>query len=236
MKRIIATVACLVLALSLVGLVGCASSPTSNPSNPTSATTNSNTRSPLTVSESAYHANKYGSIEYVAIIENPNSEWVADSVQVKVTAKDSKGTILFTNTEYVSYIFANGKKAIQGQASSSGSPATVTFEPVVKTSGWTKESTQAGDTDDLFPITNLNEVTSSYGSVAFTGEITNNLKEDVSALKVYVVLRDGAGKLISGYSTYVKDIPSGGTGAFQVYAYGDVPAHASIEAYADHSY
>ncbi len=235
MKKIVAIASCFILAISVVGLVGCSGSMPNNPSSPASATTSSSTHSPLVVSESAYHTNKYGSVEYVAIIENPNSEWVADSVQVKVTAKDAKGTILFTNTEYVSYIFANGKKAIQGQ-SSSGSPATVTFEPVVKTSGWSKESTQAGDTDALFPITNLNEVTSAYGSVTFTGEIANNLKEDVSALKVCVVLRDGEGKLISGYSTYASNLPPGGSSAFQVYAYSDVPAHATIEAYVDHAY
>lgn len=80
----------------------------------------------------------------------------------------------------------------------------------------------------MFEVSGLSAQDSGYGTVNFVGEVTNLTDADRDQAAVVVLLRDEAGAIVGGYTSFVSNVPAGGTTSFDVLGYG-VPAYDAIE-------
>lgn len=237
MKKIIAIAAAGALAFTLAG---CSSStveskpseePTSNQVQKEAAPEN------LNVVESGWSEEADGMISYAVIVENPNAAWMANYANVTVSGKDENGAVLFSNQESLPYLFPGGKQAIcSGANVDAAALSRIEVTASVSERNWTQETVQAADADAVLQVTNLNEIAGEYGDYSFTGELVSNMKEAANSVHVSIVIRDASGSIVRGCDTYVNDVMPGSTTPFQAYAFGDMPEHASYEAYAVYAY
>ncbi len=218
-----------------MGLIGCSTGSIEKKPSEQNSNVVEKTAAPqqLSVAESGYSVDADGFMTYAAVVENPNSNWLANYPKVTVTAKDANGAILFSHDDSITYLFPNGKQAITGFTSVDGSKvASVEATAYQSDKNWTEEDVQGADADSLFEVTNLNEMINEYGRISYTGEVSNKTDQDASAIKISVVLRNAAGAIVGGYYTYVNDVQPGGTSPFQMQATGTPPEHAGYEVYA----
>ncbi len=227
MKKACAIIA--VLALSLCFL-GCSSSSSSGSGGETSSTKSAaDTSSPtnLTLDETGYSVTSSGYVKYGFKMSNPNNNYMAQYPVISITGKAADGSIIFADKQTMMKIYSGETISYGGQAGNGTPPTTVEFTISVDDRNWKKTT----DTrSDLYTISAPNVVVGQYGNTSFTGQIALN-KEDDSATKpaVTVLLRDGAGKIVYGQTTYVSTALSvGAPQAFELSIYKP-PEYANYE-------
>ena len=87
----------------------------------------------------------------------------------------------------------------------------------------------SGDTTGVIPsssfaVSNTNEIVQDYGSVSYTGEITNNSDSDIDMVAVTVILKNN-GAIVYGDTTYVDNLSAGSTRPFEISEY-NLPEHS----------
>lgn len=226
MKRIVALGAAAALAATLAG---CASpSGQEAADNAPSATEQQASPAPaqenkLTVVDSGWSADEEGYVHYGIIIKNEGAQGAQFPV-IKVTGKDADGAVISSDEQTLMEIYPGQELAWGGQAGNGTAPDTVEFEVSASSNNWK----DAEPVEPMFEVSGLSAQDSGYGTVNFVGEVTNLTDADMDQAAVVVLLRDGAGTIVGGYTNFVSNVPTGGTTSFDVLGYG-VPAYETIE-------
>ena len=226
MKRIVALGAAAALAATLAG---CASPSGQEPTDSApSASEQQANQAPaqenkLTVVDSGWSADEQGYVHYGIIIKNEGAQGALFPV-IKVTGKDADGAVISSDEQTLMEINPGQELAWGGQAGNGTAPATVEFELSVGSSNWQ----DADAAEPMFEVSGLSAQDSGYGTVNFVGEVTNLTDADRDQAAVVVLLRDEAGAIVGGYTSFVSNVPAGGTTSFDVLGYG-VPAYDAIE-------
>lgn len=226
MKRIVALGAAAALAATLAG---CASPSGQEPADSApNASEQQASQAPaqenkLTVVDSGWSADEQGYVHYGIIIKNEGAQGALFPV-IKVTGKDADGAVISSDEQTLMEINPGQELAWGGQAGNGTAPATVEFELSVGSSNWQ----DADAAEPMFEVSGLSAQDSGYGTVNFVGEVTNLTDADRDQAAVVVLLRDEAGGIVGGYTSFVSNVPAGGTTSFDVLGYG-VPAYDAIE-------
>ncbi len=226
MKRIVALGAAAALAATLAG---CASPSGQEPADSApSASEQQANQAPaqenkLTVVDSGWSADEQGYVHYGIIIKNEGAQGALFPV-IKVTGKNADGAVISSDEQTLMEINPGQELAWGGQAGNGTAPATVEFELSVGSSNWQ----DADAAEPMFEVSGLSAQDSGYGTVNFVGEVTNLTDADVDQAAIVVLLRDGAGAIVSGYTSFASNVPAGGITSFDVLGYG-VPAYETIE-------
>ena len=226
MKRIVALGAAAALAATLAG---CASPSGQEPADsaPNASEQQANQapaqENKLTVVDSGWSADEQGYVHYGIIIKNEGAQGALFPV-IKVTGKDADGAVISSDEQTLMEINPGQELAWGGQAGNGTAPATVEFELSVGSSNWQ----DADAAEPMFEVSGLSAQDSGYGTVNFVGEVTNLTDADRDQAAVVVLLRDEAGAIVGGYTSFVSNVPAGGTTSFDVLGYG-VPAYDAIE-------
>lgn len=226
MKRIVALGAAAALAATLAG---CASPSGQEPADSAPSTSEQQAdqapaqENKLTVVDSGWSADEQGYVHYGIIIKNEGAQGALFPV-IKVTGKDADGAVISSDEQTLMEINPGQELAWGGQAGNGTAPATVEFELSVGSSNWQ----DADATEPMFEVSGLSAQDSGYGTVNFVGEVTNLTDADRDQAAVVVLLRDEAGAIVGGYTSFVSNVPAGGTTSFDVLGYG-VPAYDAIE-------
>lgn len=226
MKRIVALGAAAALAATLAG---CASPSGQEPADSApNASEQQASQAPaqenkLTVVDSGWSADEQGYVHYGIIIKNEGAQGALFPV-IKVTGKDADGAVISSDEQTLMEINPGQELAWGGQAGNGTAPATVEFELSVGSSNWQ----DADAAEPMFEVSGLSAQDSGYGTVNFVGEVTNLTDADRDQAAVVVLLRDEAGAIVGGYTSFVSNVPAGGTTSFDVLGYG-VPAYDAIE-------
>ncbi|MBC5584461.1 hypothetical protein H8S61_09660 [Eggerthella sp. NSJ-70] len=226
MKRIVALGAAAALAATLAG---CASPSGQEPADsaPNASEQQANQapaqENKLTVVDSGWSADEQGYVHYGIIIKNEGAQGALFPV-IKVTGKDADGAVISSDEQTLMKINPGQELAWGGQAGNGTAPATVEFELSVGSSNWQ----DADAAEPMFEVSGLSAQDSGYGTVNFVGEVTNLTDADRDQAAVVVLLRDEAGAIVGGYTSFVSNVPAGGTTSFDVLGYG-VPAYDAIE-------
>lgn len=226
MKRIVALGAAAALAATLAG---CASPSGQEPADSApNASEQQADQAPaqenkLTVVDSGWSADEQGYVHYGIIIKNEGAQGALFPV-IKVTGKDADGAVISSDEQTLMEINPGQELAWGGQAGNGTAPATVEFELSVGSSNWQ----DADAAEPMFEVSGLSAQDSGYGTVNFVGEVTNLTDADRDQAAVVVLLRDEAGAIVGGYTSFVSNVPAGGTTSFDVLGYG-VPAYNAIE-------
>lgn len=164
---------------------------------------------------------------YVLIIENPNSDYIYEDVDLTIEALDADGVLLDSNFEYGTFL--SGKTALAGYFYDLGAheiaELTVSHVP-------TSDATfsAAADTGSFY-FESVTDTSDDY-STTVEGLIGSDFDQDQEYVEVIVIARDGSGQIIDVNSDYVDRVPGGNKARFDVVFWDPLPAGTTYELYA----
>ena len=209
-------------------------SSTRDPAGDGAAHGNAEYGNPLELVETGWSADESGYVHYAFGLRNTSDSVCIQFPSVEITGRSEDGSVLFSHTQVLMVAFP-GETAYFGSQAGNGNgivPATVDFtilEP--EDYGYVNSSESAS-----FKADNLSAAPDGYGGEIFSGEISvvkdsARVREQSSMLAVSLVLRDDAGAIVYGYSTFVDWPSEGGSRPFSMDVF-DPPAYDSFEVYA----
>lgn len=163
---------------------------------------------------------------YVVLLENPNTDAVFDLASIDIEALDAEGTILDSDSSYLTIL--PGKTAI------SGVYFDVADGTVSELNVRGPDASTAEKVDEIgaFTVADVKPTFDDW-STDVSGTVTSSFAKDQETVKVVVVARDAAGKILGGDFTYVDRLPAGGKAQFKVTFLGEtLPKDATFTAYA----
>lgn len=186
-----------------------APSPTTAPT-PTSAPTPTPAPQALAVLAKGFGQGEYGSASYAFIVENPNPGLAVEDSQYQVAAYDANGTVIKTDSGFITILFPGEKLGIAGdlylpdetqidRLDVQVKPGR--FEPFDQRPEFTTENV-AYVPDDYFP--------------KVTGIVKSPYQKDLENIRVAAVAYDEAGNIIGGGFTYLDFVPANGQAAVEV--------------------
>ena len=189
---------------------------------------------PLELVETGWSADESGYVHYAFGLRNTSDSVCIQFPSVEITGRDDDGTVLFSDTQVLVVSFP-GETTYFGSQAGNGNgtvPATVDFT-VLEPEDY--NYVNSGESAS-FKADNLSAAPDGYGGEIFSGEISvvkdsARVREQSSMLAVSLVLRDDAGAIVYGYSTFVDWPSEGGSRPFSMDVI-DPPAYDSFEVYA----
>ena len=171
-------------------------------------------------------------VTYGAVVENPNDSYAAKNFQIRVTARNTAGTVVGTSSYYGYVLWAKESVGCGDGMSLAGDVDKVEFELIVQEGSWAMLTSFEASGYKSLSIINQNISKDDY-SIRFLGEVKNANNFDIISVQVSALFRGTDGKITGGFFTY-SDIAfkNGGTSPFTGYAYyKDVP-YKTVDFYA----
>ncbi len=207
---------------------------TRNPAGDGAAHGGSGYGNPLELVETGWSADESGYVHYAFGLRNTSDSVCIQLPSVEITGRGEDGSVLFSETLIMANAFA-GETVYFGSEIGNGNgivPATVDFTVLEPDDYSYVNSSESAS----FKADNLSAAPDGYGGEIFSGEISvvkdsARVREQSSTLAASLVLRDDAGAIVYGYSTFVDWPPEGGSRPFSMDVF-DPPAYDSFEVYA----
>ena len=165
-----------------------------------------------------------------AIVENPNTAYAAQYVEVKYTAYDEGGAIAGTSSSVIQVLFPQQKVAVFqqiGQLTAAKVDVEVAQVDDSNFQGWDLDK----DGNPNFNVANLNDTSTDY-MTQVSGTVHNGYSKQ-TGIEVVVVMRDANGVMVDGAMAYVTNAAASDDTAFTAQAYGKVDGYATFEGYAN---
>lgn len=207
----------------LFALAGCGSSDSSS--------SKESEKKQLEITQSGYSPTASGDyLNYAFIITNPNEDYKVIFPNVTITAYAEDGTIIATQDEIFDSLAPGETTADSGTMAMNGqTPAKVEFEAEYDEDDY-YSSTDAAISDQLV-ISNTSVSTDTWGYSKFTGQVENTSDEDLTLVKITVVLKQGD-QIVGGDMTYIDELKAGNTKPFEISAFGTNIEYDNYEFYA----
>ena len=204
---------------------------TRNPAGDGAAHGGSEYGNPLELVETGWSADESGYVHYAFGLRNTSDSVCIQLPSVEITGRGEDGSVLFSETLIMANAFA-GETVYFGSEIGNGNgivPATVDFTVLEPDDYSYVNSSESAS----FKADNLSAAPDGYGGEIFSGEISvvkdsARVREQSGMLAVSLVLRDEAGAIVYGYSTFVDWPPEGGSRPFSMDVI-DPPAYDSFE-------
>ncbi len=159
-------------------------------------------------------ADEWITVNYALELCNSNKKYAVSFPKIYVTVRDNDGKILKTEDQALWGIAADDSYMYAGDISYKGiEPETVEISVQTQEDRFELQADSDMIKSDNLVIANTSKQ-DGY-SISFTGEITNNSKEDLSRVKVVVVYKKGD-KIVGGDIEYMDDLLSGQTLPFEI--------------------
>lgn len=208
-------------------------SSTRDPAGDGAAHGNAEYGNPLELVETGWSADESGYVHYAFGLRNTSDSVCIQLPSVEITGRGEDGSVLFSETLIMANAFA-GETVYFGSEIGNGNgivPATVDFTVLEPDDYSYVNSSESAS----FKADNLSAAPDGYGGEIFSGEISvvkdsARVREQSSMLAVSLVLRDDAGAIVYGYSTFVDWPSEGGSRPFSMDVI-DPPAYDSFEAH-----
>lgn len=204
---------------------------TRNPAGDGAAHGGSEYGNPLELVETGWSADESGYVHYAFGLRNTSDSVCIQLPSVEITGRGEDGSVLFSETLIMANAFA-GETVYFGSEIGNGNgivPATVDFTVLEPDDYSYVNSSESAS----FKADNLSAAPDGYGGEIFSGEISvvkdsARVREQSSTLAASLVLRDDAGAIVYGYSTFVDWPSEGGSRPFSMDVF-DPPAYDSFE-------
>lgn len=180
----------------------------------------------LVLGETAFGVDADNGMGWYAVqLTNPNNDYVFGTAGIDVEAYDASGVLIDTDSNYGTIL--SGTSWFVGRFLNIGSAQIDHIE----VRGPTADAATYSPAADTGSFT-LGEITtgSEYDWMTVNGTVTSNFSEDQDMVRIDLVARDGAGKIIGVDFTFTDRVPAGGTAAWNVNLW-KVPLDSKIEAY-----
>ena len=181
----------------------------------------------LGVVEAAFGQSEYDPSTwwYVIIVENPNPEHALRFAGFDIEAVGADGLILDTGSNYVDML--PGRTALTGMFTKVGAHTIDHLEVRGP------DISEAEHEPDLgaFTITDV-AGTSDEWSTTVGGTLSGTFAEELTNVRIEVVVRDAAGQIVGSDSTYVDRLPAGGQARFESMFFDPLPEGTTFEVFA----
>ncbi len=208
-KKLISVLSAGVMAFALFGMAGCSSEGDS--ATPKEMTTEEINAQDIQVTESGFTVLPDQTVSYAFTVENPNTEYVGNSVTFTIEGYDENDVMLIGGGETIQEVYPGITTAAAGTAYLSDTGATIArFEvkPLMQNVVWTKCQQSTEELQGMFQLSD-DKVTEADGTMAVTGKISSELPESTSSAEasaldnrrdahVVAILRDADGKILCG--------------------------------------
>ncbi|TMR10192.1 hypothetical protein ETD86_40635 [Nonomuraea turkmeniaca] len=163
-------------------------------------------------------------VTWAGVLSNANPWHFGEHVVATIVGHDAKGIEVVRLDQPLDAVPPGGSLAFTGQASAAEKPAKVTIQ--YRPAQW-RSAARIPSAFQQFPITRAQTLRQKDGSYLITGYVGNPYQLSASSLVVNALLRDKAGKLLGGGSTFVDDVKAGSPPRFILTVSG-LPARAEI--------
>lgn len=164
---------------------------------------------PLTLKEQVVNvvrsADGYA-VSWAGVLANGNPWHFGEHVIATVVGRDSAGREVVRMEQPLDAVPPGGTLAFTGQAVATGKPARVTIEH--RPAQW-RQAARTVSAFRPFPVSRVQTLPQKDGSYLVTGYVANPYRLPAGSLVVSALLRDGAGRLLGGGSTFVDDVRAG---------------------------
>ena len=171
-----------------------------------------------TVITNSYDNSKY--INYAVQVTNPNKGYAIEFPEIHITVKGTDGSILSTDSQTLYFISAGETYYYAGMTRSYQGDMPGSVEITVDNSDSNVIQQQGSN---LVLSSDLAVSNTADNADSTTGEVTNNSKTDLNTAAVVVVFKMG-NQLVGGNETYINNLNSGSTAAFQILKYSGISA------------
>lgn len=145
-------------------------------------------------------------VTWAGVLGNANPWHFGEHVVATIVGHDAKGAEVVRMDQPLDAVPPGGSLAFTGQATASEKPAKVTIQ--YRPAHW-RLAGRIPSAFQRFPITRVQTLRQKDGSYLITGYVGNPYQLSASSLVVNALLRDKAGKLLGGGSTFVDDVKAG---------------------------
>ncbi|KAB8196587.1 hypothetical protein FH608_007670 [Nonomuraea phyllanthi] len=145
-------------------------------------------------------------VTWAGVLSNANPWHFGEHVVATIVGRDAKGTEVVRMDQPLDAVPPGGSLAFTGQATAVEKPEKVTIQ--YRPARWRPAARIPSAFQD-FPITRAQTLRQKDGTYLITGYVGNPYQMTASSLVVNALLRDKAGKLLGGGSTFVDDVKAG---------------------------
>lgn len=173
-------------------------------------------------------------VEYCGKITNPNQDTAAEFPKLQITLENADGTILATDAHTGMYLMPGDTIVLGSQVAV---PASQISDDTIVEYAVSASQTVAASSLDVpsstdYEITNVSEQHTDWNTTV-TGKITNNYTSTSSSVRLTALFKSG-GEIVGMANSFIDNLPAGGTMAFEISAYNDLPDHDTVEVYAQY--
>ncbi|GII77553.1 hypothetical protein Sru01_25350 [Sphaerisporangium rufum] len=145
-------------------------------------------------------------VSWAGVLANPNRWHFAENVAATMVGRDAAGKEVVRMEQPLDAVPPGGSLKFTGQATASVRPAQVkvTYRPAQ----W-RQAARVPSAFVPFPVTATSTEKLGNGSYLVAGSVANPYQKAATSLVVTALLRDRAGRLIGGATTYVDDVRAG---------------------------
>lgn len=210
--------------VTIVAAASCPTEATGTPA-PEPSIAASATHLPLVVTESAFRIVD-GDGYAVALISNPNSDWVTNRMSVVIDFLDAAGELVTTDSDTIS-LLPGQVAAITTDTSDAKGAESLRITPSDTESDWEQIDYTTGD----LTFSQVKTKKDDLGDPVTTGRVASTFDDDWQYVTVTAVYRDKAGKIVGYGDGTVDTVPGGGQTSFKTDSYVSVPRIAKTEMY-----
>ncbi|MBF8188647.1 hypothetical protein ITP53_23540 [Nonomuraea sp. K274] len=163
-------------------------------------------------------------VNWAGVLSNANPWHFGEHVVATVVGHDARGTEVVRMDQPLDAVPPGGSLAFTGQATSAEKPAKVTIQ--YRPAKW-RPAARIASAFQRFPISRTQTLRQKDGTYLITGYVGNPYQLPASSLVVNALLRDKAGKLLAGGSTFVDDVKAGSPPRF-ILTIGGLPASTKV--------
>jgi hypothetical protein len=164
------------------------------------------------------------SVGWAFIIENPNAGLAVVSSKYHVAAYDASGTVLETDSGYVTIVLPGERLGIASELFLNEGQVVERVDVQVKTGKF-----EPLEVTSLFTTENVTYLPDRYFPKV-TGVVISSATRDLEDLRVSAIAYDAAGNIVGGGFTYLDFVPAGGRAAVEVSITTSAPP-ARVELY-----
>lgn len=164
---------------------------------------------PLSLKEQASNIVKSAdgyTVNWSGVLDNANPWHFGEHVVATIVGHDAKGAEVLKMDQPLDAVPPGGSLPFTGQSSVAQKPEKVTIQ--YRPARW-RPAARIASAFQRFPITRVQTMRQKDGTYLITGYVDNPYQISASTLVVNALLRDKAGKLLGGGSTFVDEVEAG---------------------------
>ena len=181
----------------------------------------------LEIVESGWSITRDGYVNYAFVLRNTSDSLAVRFPEIRITGKTAEGSVLFSTSQVLFAISAGETTAFASIAGNGTPPASLEITAVAPQSHNVLNRADA----PAYAVSNTSVSPDSIGGVSFTG-VVETMKAgstDFNETALSVLLRDGKGTLVGGYSTFITQPDEGQSAPFEISSLGSCLNYASYE-------